>query len=180
MRRTVVVLIVLLALMLWGGSTQAQTLPQPGSGGGAEDATLYLHRTETVAIGWLSIPADYVGEARMMMAVLDTDMVEESLGTRVLGEATYTVQEARNLGVDEARAYAFEGMEGAPMMVEGWLIIARKGADIYMVMAFALDADDIDEEAVWDLCRDLFADGTASPPPGFYEDGSGDAPVWRS
>lgn len=123
----------------------------------------YMNRSGDTIIILAHMDADSPTHARLMVEVLDADMVEEFFDVTVM--ETHEMDRTQLLGIGADRATMYAVMDGS--FTPGLLIVAASDADVYL---FLMVGDDLDGELFAEITRDAIAnDLDITTPRGFTE-----------
>lgn len=123
----------------------------------------YMNRSGDTFILLARMEADNATNARMMVGVMDADMVEEFFDVTVMESREMDRKQLLGIGADRATIHAV--MDGS--FTPGLLIVAANDADVYL---FLMVGDDLDGELFAEITRDAIADDLdITTPRGFVE-----------
>lgn len=130
----------------------------------------YVNRSGDTFILLSRMEADNETTARMMVEIMDADMVEEFFDVRVLESRDLDRTQLLGIGADRATIHAVVDDSFTP----GLLVVAADDADVYI---FVMMGDDLDGELFAEVTRDAIAnDLDITTPPGFVEVPMGQEP----
>lgn len=123
----------------------------------------YMNRSGDTFIILAHMEADNASQARMMVEVMDADMVEEFFDVTVMESRDLDRTQLLGLGADSATMHAVMDDSFTP----GLLVVAANDADVYI---FVMVGDDLDGELFAEITRDAIAnDLDITTPRGFTE-----------
>jgi len=123
----------------------------------------YMNRSGDTFILLSRMEADNATHARMMVGVMDADMVEEFFDVTVMESRDLDRTQLIGIGADRATMHAV--MDGS--FTPGLLVVAASDADVYL---FLMVGDDLDGELFAEITRDAIAnDLDITTPRGFTE-----------
>lgn len=127
------------------------------------DMVGYMNRSGDTFILLSRMEADSPTNARMIVGVMDADMVEEFFDVTVMESREMDRTQLLGIGADRATIHAV--MDGS--FTPGLLIVAANDADVYL---FLMVGDDLDGELFAEITRDAIADDLdITTPRGFVE-----------
>ena len=123
----------------------------------------YMNRSGDTFILLSRMEADNATHARMMVGVMDADMVEEFFDVTVMESRDLDRTQLLGIGADHATIHAVMDDSFTP----GLLVVAASDADVYL---FLMVGDDLDGELFAEITRDAIAnDLDITTPRGFTE-----------
>src|SRR5690606_1736331 len=123
----------------------------------------YMNRSGDTFIILAHMEADNATHARMMVEVVDADMVEESFDVTVMETRDLDRKQLLGIGADRATMHAVMDDSFTP----GLLVVAANDTDVYI---FVMVGDDLDGELFAEITRDAIAnDLDITTPRGFTE-----------